>query len=56
MELLLGLDVGTTATKALLIDVKGKIVASASYNYGLITPPINRWRYSGQKATQEPTI
>ena len=38
MDLLLGLDVGTTATKALLIDVKGKTVASASYTYGLITP------------------
>jgi len=38
MNLLLGLDVGTTATKALLFDLKGNVVASASYNYGLITP------------------
>jgi len=38
MDLLLGLDVGTTATKALLIDIKGKTVASSSYTYGLITP------------------
>ncbi len=38
MDLLLGLDVGTTATKASLFDLAGNIVASASYNYGLITP------------------
>lgn len=38
MDLLLGLDVGTTATKALLMDVKGKAIASASYGYSLITP------------------
>ncbi len=38
MDLLLGLDVGTTATKALLLSVAGETVASASYNYGLITP------------------
>jgi xylulokinase len=41
MDLLLGLDVGTTATKALLMDVKGKVIASASYGYGLITPHEN---------------
>ena len=38
MDLLLGLDVGTTATKALLINTNGDLIASASYNYGLITP------------------
>lgn len=38
MDLLLGLDIGTTATKALLIDVKGNIMASASYAYNLLTP------------------
>ncbi|HGE69905.1 TPA: hypothetical protein ENX78_03660 [Candidatus Poribacteria bacterium] len=38
MDLLLGLDVGTTATKSLLIDIKGNIIASSSYNYSLITP------------------
>ena len=37
-DLLLGLDVGTTATKALLFDLAGTIVASASRNYGLIMP------------------
>ena len=37
-ELLLGLDVGTTATKAILFDLDGQLVASASYSYGLITP------------------
>ncbi len=38
MNLLLGLDIGTTATKSLLIDIEGNIVASSSYNYDLITP------------------
>ena len=38
MELLLGLDVGTTATKALLFDLNGRVVDSASQPYTLITP------------------
>jgi len=38
MDLLLGLDVGTTATKALLLDLEGEVAASASCSYGLITP------------------
>jgi xylulokinase len=38
MEFLLGIDVGTTATKALLFDAEGNVIASASYTYGLITP------------------
>jgi xylulokinase len=38
VDLLLGLDVGTTATKALLFDLKGNVVASASYKYDLLTP------------------
>ncbi|MBN1581090.1 MAG: hypothetical protein JXA89_10335 [Anaerolineae bacterium] len=38
MDLLLGLDVGTTATKAVAFDLKGRIAASASYRYGLIAP------------------
>ncbi len=37
-DLLLGLDVGTTATKAVLFDVRGTVVATASRGYGLITP------------------
>ncbi len=37
-DLFLGLDVGTTATKALLLDSRGREVAAASYSYGLITP------------------
>jgi sugar (pentulose or hexulose) kinase len=37
-DLFLGLDVGTTATKALLVDGHGREIASASYSYGLITP------------------
>lgn len=38
MDCLLGLDVGTTATKALLYDLGGVPLASASFGYGLITP------------------
>jgi xylulokinase len=38
MELVLGLDVGTTATKALAFDRQGKVVASASHPNPLITP------------------
>lgn len=38
MDLLLGLDVGTTATKALVFDLQGNELALASYNYGLVTP------------------
>ncbi len=33
MDLLLGLDVGTTATKALLCDLQGRVVAEASAGY-----------------------
>jgi len=38
VELLLGLDVGTTATKAFLFDREGHLQAMASHAYGLITP------------------
>ncbi len=38
MDMLLGLDVGTTASKALLLSVEGEVIASASHGYGLITP------------------
>jgi len=34
MELLLGIDVGTTGTKTLLIDIEGKEIASAYRPYG----------------------
>ncbi|MCU0521075.1 MAG: FGGY family carbohydrate kinase [Anaerolineae bacterium] len=37
-QLLLGLDVGTTATKAVLFDLRGRAIASASQTYPLITP------------------
>jgi xylulokinase len=36
--LLLGLDVGTTATKALLLDMDGAVVAASSRPYDLLTP------------------
>ena len=40
MSFLLGIDVGTSGTKALLIDVKkdGEVVASATKTYPLYTP------------------
>ena len=37
-DLLIGLDVGTTATKALLFDLEGRVLDSASRGYGLHTP------------------
>jgi xylulokinase len=38
MDVLLGLDVGTTAGKSVLFDLQGNVVAAASSGYGLITP------------------
>ena len=38
METLIGLDVGTTATKALLFDLQGRLLAQASQPYTLLTP------------------
>jgi xylulokinase len=38
MDLLIGLDVGTTGTKAIAFDAAGNVVASASKQYGLLTP------------------
>jgi len=64
MDLLMGLDVGTTATKALVFDQAGNVVASGKYTYGLITPrefwveqdPEQLWRgvveAAGQAARQ----
>lgn len=37
-DLLIGLDVGTTAAKALLFDARGRVLASATRGYRLITP------------------
>ena len=38
MDLLVGLDVGTTGTKAIAFDTEGRVVASAAQQYGLLTP------------------
>jgi xylulokinase len=38
MKYFLGIDISTTATKALLIDQKGKVIAVASSEYGYETP------------------
>ncbi len=48
MSYLLGIDIGTSGTKTLLIDEQGGIVASATVEYPLYTPKAN-W------AEQEPT-
>jgi xylulokinase len=52
MAYLLGIDVGTSGTKALLIDESGKVVARAVSEYPLYTPkplwaeqePADWWR------------
>ncbi len=54
MTLLLGLDVGTTGSKAILIDPDGTVVASATTGYPMYTPrplwaeqdPADWWRAS----------
>ncbi|RYX82531.1 xylulokinase [bacterium] len=38
MALLLGIDIGTSGTKAIAVDESGKLVASASAEYELLTP------------------
>lgn len=38
MGILLGVDIGTSATKALLCDGKGKVLATASVEYPIYTP------------------
>ncbi len=38
MALLLGIDIGTSGTKAIAVDETGKLVASASAEYELLTP------------------
>jgi len=38
MPRLLGIDVSTTATKAVIVDEAGRVVASAAASYGLSTP------------------
>lgn len=38
MRYLVGLDVGTSGAKALLIDQEGKVVADATLGYPLLTP------------------
>lgn len=34
----MGIDVGTSGTKTILVDLKGKVVATATENYPLLTP------------------
>jgi len=41
MGYLIGVDVGTTGSKALLIDEQGALVASASHDHTLLTPKPN---------------
>ncbi|MGC8781598.1 MAG: xylulokinase, partial [Anaerolineae bacterium] len=37
-DIILGVDIGTTSTKAIAFDARGAEVASASRSYGLLTP------------------
>lgn len=41
-QLILGIDIGTTSTKTLLFSDNGKILASASENYPLVTPAVRQ--------------
>ena len=38
MKYLIGLDVGTSGAKCIIIDEKGKVVASSTQEYPLYTP------------------
>ena len=42
MNYLIGIDVGTSATKTVLFDGEGTVIASASKEYGMIQPQ-NGW-------------
>lgn len=41
MNILIGLDIGTTAIKIALFDQKGELLASSTREYALITPQVN---------------
>jgi len=41
MQLLIGLDVGTTALKVALFDGKGTLLAVSTQEYALLTPKVN---------------
>jgi len=60
MDYLMGIDVGTTGAKVLLVDVEGNIVSRASEEYPLHTPrpgwaeqdPADWWRATAQAIRQ----
>ncbi len=39
MNAILGIDIGTSGVKALLISRQGEVLAAASEEYELLTPP-----------------
>jgi xylulokinase len=41
MTILLGIDIGTTALKCAVFDIKGNILASSTQEYPLLTPRVN---------------
>ena len=41
MNYLIGIDVGTSATKTVLFDEEGTVIASASKEYGMIQNSLN---------------
>ena len=49
MNYLIGIDVGTSATKTVLFDEEGTVIASASKEYGMIQPQngLRRFQKSG---------
>jgi sugar (pentulose or hexulose) kinase len=51
MDLLMGIDIGTSSTKAIVTDSNGKEIASASTGYS-----IERQNLYGQNVTQKPGL
>ena len=55
MNYFIGIDVGTTGTKAVLIDEKGKVIISVTKEYPLITPKPN-WAEQNPSDWKEATF
>ena len=55
MNYFIGIDVGTTGTKAVLIDEKGKVIVSVTKEYPLITPKPN-WAEQNPSDWKEATF
>ena len=42
MDYVIGVDIGTQSTKALLVDAQGTIIAQHSHGYRVDTPKVRR--------------